>query len=118
MVVPLVSRLSRLFTHSVRFFLVPFPLSMLTILPWSTVRTHPVTGRKSLSIHLAHAQRIHNYKKEESDYLYNFLNDVLVKGGDFQARVKYEEGTVAVWDKCVEPFLFSSPSLGFPRQVC
>ncbi|GAA6031467.1 hypothetical protein JCM8097_006471 [Rhodosporidiobolus ruineniae] len=65
------------------------------------VRTHPVTGKKSLSIHAAQARRIHGYKQEESDYLYNFLNDVLVKSGDIQARVKYEEGTVVVWDNRV-----------------
>ncbi|GAA5893675.1 hypothetical protein JCM6882_007875 [Rhodosporidiobolus microsporus] len=65
------------------------------------VRTHPVTGKKSLSIHAAHARRIHGFKQEESDYLYNFLNDVLVKSGDIQTRVRYEDGTVAIWDNRV-----------------
>lgn len=64
-----------------------------------SVRTHPVTKQKILSIHQAHARRIFGYKKEESEYLFNFLNDVLVKGGDFQTRAHYEPGTVVVWDK-------------------
>ena len=46
-----------------------------------------------------HAVRIDGYKQEESDYLFNFLNDVLTKSGDMQARAKYEPGTVVVWDK-------------------
>nr|XP_019048344.1 hypothetical protein I302_02115 [Kwoniella bestiolae CBS 10118]OCF27274.1 hypothetical protein I302_02115 [Kwoniella bestiolae CBS 10118] len=62
------------------------------------VRTHPVTGEKILAIHGGHATRIYGYKQEESDYLFNFLLDVLAKGHDFQTRVHYEEGTVAVWD--------------------
>nr|XP_019014144.1 uncharacterized protein I206_00226 [Kwoniella pini CBS 10737]OCF52925.1 hypothetical protein I206_00226 [Kwoniella pini CBS 10737] len=63
------------------------------------VRTHPVTGEKILAIHGGHATRIYGYKQEESDYLFNFLLDVLAKGHDFQTRVHYQEGTVAVWDK-------------------
>ncbi|TYJ51991.1 hypothetical protein B9479_007417 [Cryptococcus floricola] len=71
-----------------------FPLETLHPL----IRTHPVTGKKILSIHAGHAQRIYGYKQEESDYLFNFLVDVLAKSQDLQTRVHYEEGTVAVWD--------------------
>ncbi|ODN86314.1 hypothetical protein L198_07332 [Cryptococcus wingfieldii CBS 7118] len=62
------------------------------------IRTHPVTGKKILAIHAGHAQRIYGYKQEESDYLFNFLVDVLARSQDLQTRVHYEEGTVAVWD--------------------
>ncbi|ODO08987.1 hypothetical protein I350_02580 [Cryptococcus amylolentus CBS 6273] len=62
------------------------------------IRTHPVTGKKILAIHAGHAQRIYGYKQEESDYLFNFLVDVLAKSQDLQTRVHYKEGTVAVWD--------------------
>ncbi|GFZ51525.1 Alpha-ketoglutarate-dependent sulfonate dioxygenase [Saitozyma sp. JCM 24511] len=65
------------------------------------IRTHPVTKQKILSIHQAHARRIFGYKKEESEYLFSFLNDVLIKGGDFQTRAHYEPGTVVVWDNRV-----------------
>lgn len=40
-------------------------------------------------------------KKEESDMLLKFLYDHLAYGADFQARVKWEEGTVVVWDNRV-----------------
>lgn len=41
------------------------------------------------------------FKKEESDALLNFLYNHLALGADFQARVKWEEGTVVVWDNRV-----------------
>lgn len=40
-------------------------------------------------------------KKEESDAILKFLYDHLAYGADFQARVKWEEGTVVVWDNRV-----------------
>ena len=65
----------------------------------TSVRTHPVTGEKILYIERGFSRRIYGYKKEESDNLFEFLNDVIAKGADFQARAKYEPGTVVVWDK-------------------
>ncbi|WWD01979.1 hypothetical protein V865_000017 [Kwoniella europaea PYCC6329] len=61
------------------------------------VRTHPVTGKKGIFIH-GFSQRIVGWKKEESDYLLGFLNDLIVKSVDLQVRVSYEEDTVVVWD--------------------
>ena len=48
------------------------------------------------------------YKKEESDALLKFLYDHIAYGADFQARVKWDEKTVVVWDvsyfpKCPRP---------------
>ena len=40
-------------------------------------------------------------KKEESDTLLKFLYDHLALGADFQARVKWEDKTVVVWDNRV-----------------
>ncbi|KAK7189171.1 TauD-domain-containing protein [Paraphaeosphaeria sporulosa] len=65
------------------------------------VRTHPTTGEKALFINPQFSRRIVGYKKEESDYLLNFLYDHLAKGQDFQARVKWAPGTVVVWDNRV-----------------
>ena len=42
------------------------------------------------------------YKREESDALLKFLYDHLAYGADFQARVRWEKGTVVVWDVSVE----------------
>jgi sulfonate dioxygenase len=47
------------------------------------------------------SRRIVGYKKEESDFLLNFLYDHIAKGQDFQARVKWAPGTVVVWDNRV-----------------
>ncbi|KIW07577.1 uncharacterized protein PV09_01532 [Verruconis gallopava] len=65
------------------------------------VRTHPVTGEKALFVNPQFTRKIVGYKKEESDYLLNFLYDHIAKGQDFQARVKWEPGTVVVWDNRV-----------------
>ena len=44
------------------------------------------------------ASHIVGFKKEESDVLLNFLNLHVGLGIDFQARVRWEPGTVAVFD--------------------
>ena len=49
-----------------------------------------------------------SYKKEESDALLKFLYDHIAYGADFQVRVKWEKGTVVVWD--VSHLLRSHPS--------
>ena len=65
------------------------------------VRTHPVTHEKALFVNPQFTRRIVGYKKEESDFLLNFLYDHIAKGQDFQARVKWARGTVVVWDNRV-----------------
>lgn len=65
------------------------------------VRTHPVTGEKALFVNPQFTRKIIGLKKEESDYLLNFLYDHVAKGQDFQARVKWAAGTVVVWDNRV-----------------
>lgn len=65
------------------------------------VRTHPVTGEKALFVNPQFTRRIVGFKKEESDFFLKFLYDHIALGADFQARVKWEEGTVVVWDNRV-----------------
>ena len=43
-------------------------------------------------------REIVGFKTEESDALLKFLYDHLAHGVHFQARVKWEAGTVVVWD--------------------
>lgn len=52
-------------------------------------------------------RHIVGYKKEESDALLKFLYDHIAFGADFQARVKWEEKTVVVWDVSgtLQPYL-------------
>ena len=43
-------------------------------------------------------RHIIGYKREESDNLLKFLYDHIAFGADFQARVKWAEKSVVVWD--------------------
>ncbi|MCJ1230112.1 hypothetical protein MMC12_006783 [Toensbergia leucococca] len=65
------------------------------------VRTHPVTGEKALYVNSQFTRYIVGYKKEESDMLLKFLYDHIAFGSDFQARIKWEEGSVILWDNRV-----------------
>ena len=62
------------------------------------VRKHPVTGREALWVNKGHTARIAGVKKPESDMLLDFLYDHIHRGIDFQTRVKWEKGTVTVYD--------------------
>jgi sulfonate dioxygenase len=65
------------------------------------VRTHPATGEKAIYVNPQFTRDIVGLKKEESDAILKFLYDHLAYGADFQARVKWEERTVVVWDNRV-----------------
>jgi len=65
------------------------------------VRVHPVTGAKALFVNEQFTRYIVGVKKEESDALLRFLFDVQARLGDGQVRVKWERGTVVVWDNRV-----------------
>jgi len=62
------------------------------------VRKHPVTGEEALYVNRQFTRRIVGLKKEESANILNFLYDSIDKSGDNQARLKWEPGTVALWD--------------------
>ncbi|THC98474.1 hypothetical protein EYZ11_002059 [Aspergillus tanneri] len=62
------------------------------------VRTHPVTGEKALYVNPQFTRYIVGYKKEESDFLLKFLYDHIALSQDLQARVRWRQGTVVVWD--------------------
>ncbi|EIW81863.1 alpha-ketoglutarate-dependent sulfonate dioxygenase [Coniophora puteana RWD-64-598 SS2] len=62
------------------------------------VRKHPVTGEEALYVNKGFSRRIVGLKKEESEALLNFLYNHIAASGDLQARVKWEPGTVVVWD--------------------
>ena len=61
------------------------------------VRTHPVTGKKILFISPNFTDRIKGLSRQQSDALLTFLFSQFQKP-EFQARLRWEEGTVAIWD--------------------
>ncbi|KAK6462271.1 oxidoreductase activity protein [Scheffersomyces coipomensis] len=62
------------------------------------IRTHPVTGQKSIYVNSGFTRKIVELKEEESEYLLNFLYDHINNSHDLQARANWLPGTVAVWD--------------------
>ncbi|KAF9243831.1 TauD-domain-containing protein [Melanogaster broomeanus] len=65
------------------------------------VRRHPVTGDEALYVNRQFTKRIVGLKREESETILKFLYDHVDKSGDLQARVKWQPGTVVLWDNRV-----------------
>lgn len=62
------------------------------------VRVHPVTGDKVLYVNPGFSRKIVELKEEESESLLKFLYDHIAKSHDLQARVRWEDNSVVVWD--------------------
>ena len=68
------------------------------------VRTHPVTGRKSLYINSAFVDRIDGLSEGESRELYRELTSE-VHRPEYQMRLRWEVGTLAMWDnRCAQHY--------------
>ena len=61
------------------------------------VRTHPVTGRKSLFVNRGFTTRIEGLKKHESDALLEMLLRH-TESAEFQCRFRWAKHSVAFWD--------------------
>ena len=62
------------------------------------VRTHPVTGLKSLNVNLAYCTGFAELKKAESDALLQYLNLHIHSSDDHYVRWKWAVGSLALWD--------------------
>lgn len=65
------------------------------------VRTHPVTGEKSLFFSRGFIQYVKGVKPSESDFILNFLEDHVLNNPEFQIRATHrgtDSRTVIVWD--------------------
>jgi taurine dioxygenase len=62
------------------------------------VRTHPVSGRKSLFVDRAYLGKIEGISKDESIFMLEFLSS-RVQDVSIQCRFQWTKGAVAVWDE-------------------
>jgi len=62
------------------------------------IRTHPVTGWKSLYVNPGFTRYIVGIPKSESDAILQFLYNLYATGTDFSLRYKWENDSVAIWD--------------------
>ncbi len=66
------------------------------------VRTHPVTGRKSLFVNEHFTRRIVEMGHQESEALLGFLTG-WITSPNFTVRYHWSEGTIAMWDnRCTQ----------------
>ncbi|KAF2119510.1 dioxygenase-like protein [Lophiotrema nucula] len=65
------------------------------------VRVHPVTKQKALFVQPGFTRRIIGLKDEESDAILKILYKHIASSQDIQARVKWDDRTVALWDNRV-----------------
>nr|WP_246336069.1 TauD/TfdA family dioxygenase [Azomonas macrocytogenes] len=80
------------------------------------VRTHPVTGRKSLYVNQAFTTHIEGLSRLESDYLLRLLLQHL-ENPEFQMRWRWARNTVAIWDNRSTQHLAVSDYFPAPRRV-
>lgn len=59
---------------------------------------HPVTGKPSLFVNPTIAEKVQGFLPEESEAILKFLHNHM-RSLDFSCRVKWEKGTVVVWDQ-------------------
>ena len=62
------------------------------------IRSHPVTGWKSLFFNPGFVTKIVGVPKMESDFLVSYLNEVIATTQEFHVRYQWEEDDVAFWD--------------------
>ena len=61
------------------------------------VRRHPLTGRSALYVNRSHTVRFDGLSEAESAGLLDYLFDHQVRP-ELTARVRWEPGTVVIWD--------------------
>ena len=80
------------------------------------VRTHPVSGRKSLFVNRAFTTGIEGLSKVESAHLLRLLLEHL-EHPQFQVRWRWQAGDVAIWDNRSTQHLAVSDYFPEPRHV-
>ncbi|KAI3402334.1 hypothetical protein KGF56_004904 [Candida oxycetoniae] len=78
------------------------------------VRINPTTGQKHLYVNKEFGRRIIELKKEESDYLLNFLYNHIEDAQDLQIRVAWQPNTVVLWNNATT---VHTPCVDFSEPV-
>ncbi|KAJ5193576.1 Taurine catabolism dioxygenase TauD/TfdA [Penicillium cf. viridicatum] len=65
------------------------------------VLVRPVTKQKTLYVNPVYTKKIVGFDQEESDCILKFLFGHIAKRQDFSCRIRYEAGTLLVWDQRV-----------------
>jgi len=66
------------------------------------IRTHPVTGRKSIFVNTTFTRRIEGLRRKESDALLQFLYEH-VGSPEFTCRFRWRPNSIAMWDnRCTQ----------------
>ena len=66
------------------------------------IRTHPITGRKSIYVNRTFTTFINGIPREESDGVLTFIHNHCSKP-DYQVRFKWQPDSIAFWDnRCVQ----------------
>ena len=77
---------------------------------------HPVTKRPALWINPTYTIRFENMTLEESEPLLNYLNQLIVNP-QFCCRVKWEPGTLTLWDNRCTQHCATSDYQGYRREM-
>ena len=67
-------------------------------LPSPVIRTHPVTGFKTLFVNKSFTTRINDLAPDESEALLDYLFRHVSENHDLQVRYKWGLNDVAIWD--------------------
>ena len=62
------------------------------------IRTHPVTGYKTLFVNKGFTKRILELTEDESDNMIDYLARHVSENHDLQVRFRWEKDSVAIWD--------------------
>ncbi len=80
------------------------------------VRMHPVTNRPALWINPTYTLRFEDMTKEESDPLLDYLNQLIVNP-QYCCRVRWEPGTLTMWDNRCTQHCATSDYHGHRREM-
>ena len=72
------------------------------------IRTHPVTGWKSLFFNPGFVTKIVGVPRAESDAIIRYLNEIIATTQELHARFQWQKNDVALWDNRITVSLLAS----------